>query len=349
MVKRKMLAVLSLVMFAGYFGTSGTAQIMSPLATDTGLGGSNTITGSVLVSTGGRLERSVTIRLRTMTRGDRVTSTDDKGYFAFRGLVSGDYTLVIEKEKDFEPFSQTVSVIQVRGFPPQNYNLSVRLTPKANTQPKPAVLNASLAGLPERGKSLFLKSRDLATAGDHKGAVEQLTLLTAEFPTFMLGFNELGVEYLRLNELEKAEESFRTALKIEPEAFAPMMNHGIVLVQMKRYADAEPPLRDAVKNKADSAVGHYFLGQALANLGKFEEAAKELSAAVKLGGPEMKEAHRLLAIIYSAQGDKARAASELEIYLQLAPNTPDADRLRIVIRELKGPAAPTPADKRPGT
>jgi len=57
----------------------------------------------------------------------------------------------------------------------------------------------------------------------------------------------------------------------------------------------------------------------------------------------MKEAHRLLAIIYSAKGDKKRAAEQLETYLRLAPTTPDAEQIRNVIRQFKDSGAPTPA------
>jgi Flp pilus assembly protein TadD len=103
------------------------------------------------------------------------------------------------------------------------------------------------------------------------------------------------------------------------------MNRGIALVTMKRYADAEPVLRHARKINEQAAVVRYFLGQALANLGRFDEAEKELVAAVKLGGNEMKEAHRILAIIYSSRGDKKQAASELETYLKLSPNARDAN------------------------
>ena len=340
MLKEKVFGRLFVVVFAGFLGIPAAAQLIPPSASETGLGGSNTITGTVLTSMGGRLERRVSIRLQTMTKGDRVTTTDEYGNFAFRGLVSGDYTLVIDKEKDFEPFSQTITIIQVRGFPGQTNMVSIRLTPKVNTQPKPGVVDAALATLPERGKTLFTKSQDLAKAGDHRGAIEQLTSLTTEFPSFMFGFNELGVEYLRLGQLDKAEAAFRAAIKIEPLAFAPQMNRGMTLVEMKRYADAEPVLRSAKKLNEQPGVVHYFLGQAVANLGKFDEAEKELTAAVSMGGDEMKEAHRILAIIYSSKGDKKRAASELETYLNLAPHAKDAESLRNLIRRLKGEDTP---------
>jgi len=325
------LTATSLLLF--FLRTDG--QILPSETIDTGLGGSNTILGTVITG-GGRLERRVNIRLQTATRGDRVTTTDDSGNFAFRGLVSGDYILVIDKENDFEPFSQTVTIMQVRGFPPTTLNLSVRLTSKGNPQPKPGVLDASTAGLSEHGRDLYSKAQELSKTGDHKGAIEQLLLLTSESPNFMLGFNELGVEYLKTSNFVKADAAFQTATKLAPAAFAPQMNRGIALFSMKKFAEAETVLQGVKKMDEKHAGARYFLGQALANLGRFDEAEKELTAAISMGGREMAEAHRILAIIYISRGDKKRAVGELEIYLEINPTTPDAEQLRNTVKQLKG-------------
>lgn len=55
----------------------------------------------------------------------------------------------------------------------------------------------------------------------------------------------------------------------------------------------------------------------------------------KLGGPEMKETHCYLAIIYSSKGDKKRQLAELETYLLLAPTAADAEQLRKLVAQLK--------------
>jgi len=270
-----------------------------------------------------------------MTRGDRVSTTDEYGNFVFRGLPPGAFIVVIDKEQDFEPFSQNVSVIQPRGMPPQNYYLSIRLELKGPAKAKPGVLNAEFANVPKRALDHFNNAAEQAKKKDYQGAIEQLKLAIQEYPSFMLAFNELGVQYLKLNQLENADEAFQGALKITPDAFAALINRGIANVMMKRYGEAVPILRKALKKNDQSAVGHYFLGQALANLGFFEQAEKELLASVELGKEEMREAHRLLAIIYTSRGAKRQAADQLEAYLKLAPDAPDAEKLKDTIRQLK--------------
>src|SRR5919201_5523200 len=106
-----MLRPLSVVLFSLCFVIPVTAQVfIPPGATDTGLGGGNAIAGMIVSSSGQRLQRRVTIRLQTMTKGDRITTSDEFGNFTFRGLVSGEYTVVIDKESEFEPYRQTIEI-----------------------------------------------------------------------------------------------------------------------------------------------------------------------------------------------------------------------------------------------
>jgi len=333
---------LLIIVAATAIGTAGTASGQSIQGTDTGFGGANSITGMVLTPSGERMSRPIAIRLQSMTKGDRVASTDSSGNFGFRGLPNGDYQLVIEKERDYEPYRQSINIFQMRGTPGQNFMVSIRLKNKAAVAPTPPVVNADLVGVPKAALELFNKAAELTKAGDRPGAIEQLNRAIEVHPRFMLAHNELGVQYLKLGELEKADAALVAALAIQPDHYAAMVNRGLVLYQMKRYADALPLWREVVKAKDQEAVGHYFLGQTLANLGKFVEAEKELLLSLSLGGDQMVEARRLLAIIYNYSGDKQRAADQLETYLKVNPKTADAEQLRKVIEQFRATAKAKP-------
>jgi len=325
---------LAFIVLFACFVIPASAQMSPPGAGDTGLGGINTISGSVIAG-GQRLQRRIVVRLQSMTKGDRVVMTDDYGNFQFRGLVSGDYTILIDREKDYKPFSQVVSIIQPRGFPAQTYTLSIRLEFKDRTEVKPGVLNVEFANVPKPALVHYDAALELAKKDDRTGAIDELKLAIKEYPSFSQAYNELGVQYMKLNELPKADEAFQEALKINPDAFASLVNRGITNVLWKRYGEAVPMLRKGLLKHKQSAVAHYFLGQALANLGLFDDAEKELLAALELGKEEMKEAHRILAIIYASRGDKTKAADQLDAYLKVAPDTPDAQKLRDKIRQLR--------------
>lgn len=322
------------------FAGSVSAQMI--IGTDTGLGGANSITGTVLSPSGQRVEGHVSIRLRTETRGDRICVTDEVGNFAFRGLVNGDYSLVIDKEKDFEPLMQSINVFQMKGAPGQNVLVSIRLKYKAGVAAKPGVVNSELAGVPETALAFYNKAAELGKAGDHAGAVEQLKLAIGDYPKFTLAYNDLGAHYLKMNDLGRADDAFKSALNIDSTSFPPLLNHGLVLFNIKRYAEAETVFRSIVKAKEGEPVGHYFLGQCLAyqDKAKWGEAEKELSTAITLGGEamgaQMKDAHYILGLIYGDKGDKKRQIAAWETYLKLAPNAPNADLLRGKVKELKG-------------
>lgn len=325
------------VLLSLFFAGSVCAQVsgISDSESQTGLGGMNSIIGTVFTPAGRPIQSRVMIRLSTMTRGDRIFNTNQNGSFAFRGLPAGTYIITIEKEVDYKPISQNVDIIQFRGAPAQTYTVNIRLQFKDRVESKPAVVNAEFLNIPKKALTHYNAAIELSKANNREGAIAELKLAIAEHPTFTQAFNEMGVQYLKLGKLEDADAAFQGALKIDAESFPALINRGIAYVMMKRYGESVPLLRKALKVNEQSPVGHYFLGQALANLGLFDDAEKELLTSLQLGKEEMKEAHRILAIIYSAKGAKKKAADELDAYLKVAPTTPDAEKLKDQIRKLR--------------
>jgi len=289
------------------------------------------IRGMVQIPSGQPFSRRISVRLRSMDKGDRVTTTDDKGNFVFTGVSRGDYVVMVDKELDFEPYSQNVSV---SAFSAEPY-LVIRLRLKGEAKSAPGVPNAEFANVPPRALAFYQKALDQAQTGNHKAAIEQLQKAITEYPNFMLAFNELGVQYLRLGELGKADEALSQALKLAPDSATPLLTHGILLALMGKFDLAVTELQTALKQKEQSANGHLYLGQALANLGRFAEAEVQLTRAIELGGDEVKDAHRFLGAIYLQRGEREKAVAQFEIYLKLAPKAKDAEKVRQLIRQNK--------------
>ena len=305
---------------------------------DLGTGGLFVIQGTLVFPSGTRVDRPIKVRLSTPMRGEISTMTDTNGRFLFRRLSPGNYTIIIDGGESYENVSEQTNIIQAgrsMASTEQIIPVLIRLKTKAGESIRPEVVHAELAGVPKPAVDLYNGALKLAQEGKNKPAIEKLNQAISVHPNFMLAFNELGVQYQKINELEKANEALQSALKISPAAFAPLVNQGIVLVRMKRYSDAEVVLRAALKENDKSAVAHYYFGRALAYLGRFDEAEKELTTAVTLGGDQMKEAHRYLGAIYHARGDTPRAIAELETYLRIAPKAEDADAVRELIKQLK--------------
>jgi tetratricopeptide (TPR) repeat protein len=255
-----------------------------------------------------------------------------------RRLSPGSYTIIIDGGENYETVNEQQNIIQAGrslGSTEEIIPVMIRLKVKSGELVKPEVVHAELAGVPKPAVDLYNSALKLAQEGKNKEAIDKLNEAVSVHPTFMLAFNELGVQYQKLNELEKAAEALQSALKISQNAFAPLVNFGIVLVRMKRYPEAEVVLRAALKENDKSAIAHYYLGRALAYVGRFDDAEKELNQAVTLGGDQLKDAHRYLGAIHHARGDTPRAIAELETYLRVAPKAEDADAVRQLIKQLK--------------
>jgi len=310
------------------------AQLTTPI--DSGLGGQNSVRGTVLTPEGARVSTRIPVRLVTPTRGDRVGTLDEFGNFGFSGLVNGDYSILIEKEPDFETSNTPFNINQTRGFPPMQATLNIRLTYKKGVVAKPAVINAALASVPKAALDLYNQGAQKAKQGDAQGAIQLFEQAIKAYPDFADAYNDMGTQYLKLRDLDKADACFQSALKIDKTSYGATMNHGLTLFYLKKFSDAVPVLKDAIKMKSDQAAPHYFLGQSLAYLGSFDEAETELTSAVGLDSTHTVEAYRFLAIIHNSKGKKKEAADDLETYLKLNPTAPDADNLKEAIKKFKG-------------
>ena len=326
---RSLLIVLVLLTCTGHV-ISQIAGSMSE-TTRTDFGGSSFITGSVFFPSGSPINFRIRIRLTSITGGDVISNSDDTGKFVFSRLAKGTYTVTIDREQDYEPVSQLVEILQ----PKDIQTISFRLTEKSKIFKRPQLINVKNAAVPKKALEYYEKALELSMAGDNKGAIAQLKLAIAKYPAFMLAYTEIGVQYLKLNQLEIADEALQAALKIKPDAYEPLVNRGIVLFRSNRFSEAETHLRAALKAKDQSAVAHFYLGRTLMSLKQYDEAEKEFNSAITIDGDEMKEAHRMLASMFLEREDYKRALIELETYLKLAPTAADGDKLRDIVRQLK--------------
>jgi len=314
--------------------------------TNTRLGGNNYIVGTVYSPTGMPITTKMSIRLSTPTWGDILASTDDRGRFVFSNVGSGVYTVVIDGQNEFENVAQEVEVVRVRSAVPETYTLTIRLRLLDSVRSKPSVISASNAGVPKRAMELYEKASKLASERDYKGAIKQLKFAVDEHPAFVNALNQIGVLYLRLNELDKADEALRKALKVRPDAYEPLINRSITLFRLEKFKEAETVLRDTLKAKPESSVAYYYLGRTLNRMGRIDEAEAAYLTCLKMNPGGFNEAHRLLAVIYLNRGASMRVAEELETYLKLVPTAPDADQLRKVIEQSKR-STPPPPDRKP--
>lgn len=297
----------------------------------------NTIQGSIHFPSGRKLDRRLQVRITGATGGNLFTMTDDNGSFTFRRLAGGKYFIIIDAGREFEPVQETVDIIDppLRSQSGQTITIQIQLRYLREAIPPPGVVDASLLSIPKPALELYGKALKAAEKGDGKGSVKLLKSALAIHPQFMLAYNELGVQYLRLNQLDDAVKSLRTAIEIAPDAFTPRLNYGIALLQRKQFPESVAELRRALELKDGSALAQLYLGRALLSTGDYAQAEKEFRRAVELGGDDVVVARRYLAAIYIEMGENERALKELEEYMRLNPKAKDADQIREIMKKLR--------------
>jgi tetratricopeptide (TPR) repeat protein len=143
------------------------------------------------------------------------------------------------------------------------------------------------------------------------------------------------MQYMKLNQLDKAGETYEALIKLKPEDPVAHLNLGIVDFNKKKFEEAETHLRKALELKSSGPMGHYYLGLTLVSLKRYDEAVPELEATVANGGENLALAHKYLGGLYMSTHKTKEAADELEKYLKLDPKAPDADRIKGTIKDLR--------------
>ena len=86
-----------------------------------------------------------------------------------------------------------------------------------------------------------------------KSAIAELHAAIELFPDFPLALNELGNLYGKIGNRGKAVEYYRSAVRACPSGSFPAVEPGMLLVEMKDYADAVTQLNEVLRLNASSS------------------------------------------------------------------------------------------------
>jgi Tfp pilus assembly protein PilF len=292
-----------------------------------GAGGRRTIKGKIYLPGENARVTPFKIRLENPDMGSLTTFTDPNAEFTFNGIVAGSYNLYVDGTVEYEAAHESVYVEGATSGP--IILVPIYLRRKLSADP-------AFAGVPRAALDSYVKGMEAGRKGESKKAIEHMKTSIASYQSFVPAYTELGAQYLKLGELDKAAKALEAALKLSPYDFDANLNSGITLLQQKSFAEAERALRVAREKREKAATPHYYLGLALLNLKRMDEAQQELETTISLpGGSSLAQAHRYLGGIYWGKRDYKRAADQLEAYLKLDPKVADAERTRAAIKDLR--------------
>ena len=315
----------------------------------TGNGGKHTIQGRIYDPSGQRADLSnLKVTLESGANGDMTVFASLNGTFAFKNLIPGSYTISMEGSDSFEPFRETVFIDDpgtssissgVRlSSSPRTVNVQVYLQPKrvVYNGPKPGVVDARLSGVSSEARDHYLKAQALNSQGRISAAITELEQAVAIDKKFTLAYNDLGLLYTKLPNIDKALSAFTSAVASNPEDFESNLNFGVANYYTNKDAAAEKALHKAASIDTTAVTPHYYLARLFIQKKELETARTELETARTLMGDKpFPIVHRLLGGIYMEFKMKKEAAAELEKYIALAPDAQDASRIKQTINDLK--------------
>jgi Flp pilus assembly protein TadD len=305
--------------------------------------GKHTIQGRVFFPSGQALTGiAVKVRLEGTNTMGASTTTDQDGEFRFNSIAPGTYSVVVDGGKEFETAREPVN-IDPSGTSSPITTITIHLRPRMDAS------NPAFARVPQAALDLYQKGTAAAQKGNSKSAVEFLSKAVAAYPDFPAALTDLGVQYMKLGQMDKAAETLETLVKLKPNDATAHLDLGIALYNQNTALNSEKKfdeaarkaeqavtqLQDALKLNSPGPTAHYYLGMSLIKLKKYDEAQKELELAIANGGENLAQAHRYLGGLYQRAQKNKEAADELEKYLKLDPKAPDADHIKEIIKNLR--------------
>lgn len=139
-------------------------------------------------------------------------------------------------------------------------------------------------------------------------ALDELKQSIAADPTLLEAHNLRGLIYMRLNDASLAEESFRKALQINPQASSVQHNLGWLLCQQGRMAESSRQFLAAISEPSyvDKAKSWMAMGVCQAKAGQRTEAEASLQRAYELDAGSPVTGYNLALVLFQ-RGEYVRA------------------------------------------
>ena len=292
------------------------------------------ISGQVLLPSGQQL----TFRIRVTLSGYRVPSvttyTDNKGRFSIPGISDGTYNLEVQAESGpYATVNQEVRVI---------YGAHPMLVITLRERGAPAKQNAGVISaaeidhdIPDAARKEYEKGIQYSDKGKIEDAIDRFKKAIAISPNYLMAHNNLGAQYLKLGKWPEATKQFEAAIAINPKALNPRQNLAIALIEQKQYAEAIEHLNEALSIDSSSPVAHLYAGIASLGVDDADQAQRELSTALSLGGEEYSNAHFFLGLAHMKKGEREPAIREFKTYIEKSPKGEKVPRAKELLEKLR--------------
>ncbi|HYP28975.1 MAG TPA: tetratricopeptide repeat protein [Blastocatellia bacterium] len=324
---------------AAFASASAPAQRRAdpvPRSNQPNVTGSGSIVGRVYLPSGKPAGIRFKVSVSSMQNTGTMIHTDYNGEFSFANLPESTYVLeVVGDPKLYE--IATEQVIVVRGG---KSSVTIYLKPRSESgesRPGGSVVSAAELAqpVPDPAKKEFERASRLIKEDRRAEAIKHFKQAIAIYPEYLMARNDLGVQYLKMKQLDAAAEQLGMAVEINAKVFNPRLNLGIVLVEQNKYSEAVEHLSEAISINSSEPAPRLYLGIALLRMDDLDQAEEELSKALGLGDESYTLAHYYLAQVHMKRGDREKAIAELKAYIEKNPEGDEVASARAMLDKIQ--------------
>ncbi len=190
----------------------------------------------------------------------------------------------------------------------------------------------TLAGDTQSGVQLY-------EAGKYREAAAELSRVVKDNPEDTRARYYLGLTLLQQEQYTEAESQFASAQDQLTSGSTPTLDQlkvGLARAQMdqKKYDPAVANLEEAFKINPDNADILVYRGKLEILRGNNAAAVEQLQKAIEMD-PKNAYAHYYAGTAYSKTGRPDKVVSEFQTFLKLAPNAPEAAKVRSLLRGIR--------------
>lgn len=270
------------------------------------------------------------------------TFTRSEGNFEFRQLPTSEYVIETLETDKFEATATKVLLVPPDPDPrvpaPQHVMVIIDLPLKpVPGQPAPGVVAADIdTNVPKAALKHYRNGMKAISDKDSARAVSEFGAALKLHPSYYAARLEMGRELRLQKRYQESEEALRPLAQIAPKQPVPRIERGIALLSLGRREEAAAELQAAVALEEASWAAHFYLGWALLEADG-AKAEPHLRRALELDEEKAARAHLALARVAQEKGQRDVALEHLDAYVSLAPDSPDAEAARKLAARLRSP------------
>ncbi len=264
-----------------------------------------------------------------LTVAETYTRQDGDAYFS--GVSAGDYQLLVSGA-DIEDATASFKIERRQAV--HAVAINVRRIASSAQSSDTSVSLATL-NLPNKARQEFEKGMQAMEEAKLEDADNHFSKAVGQYPAYAAAWNARGVVCMRTEKWDGAKIMFGKAIAADSQFSEAYVNWAKVLIKEKKNTEAETLLTKSLSLSPRDPNALAVLANLDLNMGKLDEAITNARRVHDLPHANLSAAHLIAAMALEKKQLYAEAASEYRQFLQEAPNSTSAGRIRAQVDALE--------------